>query len=82
MLIADGTYICHQKIANNEYQRKSYSGQKKTSLCKSFTLCLTDGFIADVMGSYYASDNDATLLKAILDDNYDIFSLLKKNYVS
>lgn len=27
MIICDGTYIRHQKSQNNEYQRKSYSGQ-------------------------------------------------------
>ncbi|KYN19763.1 hypothetical protein ALC57_07916, partial [Trachymyrmex cornetzi] len=28
-IICDGTYVRHQKSANNSYQRKSYSGQKK-----------------------------------------------------
>lgn len=29
LIICDGTYIFHEKSRNNEYQRKSYSGQKK-----------------------------------------------------
>ncbi|KAL6431970.1 hypothetical protein ACFW04_007420 [Cataglyphis niger] len=28
-LICDGTYVRHQKSSNNEFQRKTYSGQKK-----------------------------------------------------
>ena len=31
-LICDGTYARHQKSTNNEYQMKSYSGQKKVPL--------------------------------------------------
>ncbi|KYN04658.1 hypothetical protein ALC62_04469 [Cyphomyrmex costatus] len=37
-LICDGTYARHQKSTNNEYQRKSFSGQKKVPLCKPFTI--------------------------------------------
>ena len=33
LLICDGTYARHQKSTNNEYQRKSFSGQKKVPLC-------------------------------------------------
>ncbi|EZA60947.1 hypothetical protein X777_08159 [Ooceraea biroi] len=45
MIISDGTYCRHEKSTNNEYQRKSFSGQKKVPLCKPFTLCTTDGYI-------------------------------------
>ena len=37
-LICDGTYAGHQKSTNNEYQMKSYSGQKKVPLSKPFTI--------------------------------------------
>ena len=33
-IICDGTYTRHEKSTNNEYQRKSFSGQKKVPLCK------------------------------------------------
>ena len=36
MLICDGTYSRHQKSSNNEYQRKSYLGQKKVSLMQYY----------------------------------------------
>lgn len=42
-LIFDGTYIRHGKSSNNEYKRKSYSGQNKLPLCKPFTVCTTTG---------------------------------------
>jgi len=50
MLICDGTYARHQKSTNNEFQRKSFSGQKKVPLCKPFTICATDGYIIDMLG--------------------------------
>jgi len=55
VISCDGTYIRHEKSANNIYQRKSYSGQKKVPLCKPFTICATDGFIIDVPGPFYGN---------------------------
>ena len=52
-LICDGTYARHQKSTNNEYQRKSYSGQKKVPLCKPFTVSTTDGYVIHTLGPYY-----------------------------
>ncbi|CAD6210174.1 GSCOCG00010879001-RA-CDS, partial [Cotesia congregata] len=68
ILICDGTYARHEKSSNNEYQRKSYSGQKKVPLCKPFTICITDGYIADMLGPYYANQNDATIMRDIIDN--------------
>ena len=48
--IYDGTYLRHGKSANNAYQKKSFSGQKKTQLCKPFTICTTTGYIVDTYG--------------------------------
>lgn len=67
-LICDGTYLRHEKSANNSYQRKSYSGQKKQHLIKPFTVCCSDGFIADILGPYTANKNDATILREALED--------------
>ena len=69
ILICDGTYIRHQKSTNNEYQRKSYSGQKKVPLCKPFTICTSNGFIVDMLGPYLANKNDASILLEILKDS-------------
>lgn len=77
-LVYDGTYLKHQKSSNNEYQRRSYSGQKKTNLCKPFTICLTDGFVLDLPGPFQGTMNDATILKRVLDDREGISSLLRK----
>lgn len=63
MLICDGTYVRHQKSSNNEYQRKSFSGQKKVTLCKPFTICTTDDFVVDMLGPYIVNENNAEILK-------------------
>ena len=77
ILIADGTYAYHQKSKNNLYQRKSYSVQKNTNLCKPFTVCTTTGYIIDFFGPYLATVNDASIMKNILSEDNDFVSLLK-----
>ncbi|XP_057329865.1 uncharacterized protein LOC130670476 [Microplitis mediator] len=78
IFICDGTYIRHQKSANNEYQRKSYSGQKKVPLCKPFTICTTNGFVIDMLGPYTAHMNDAEIMRIILNDPNGLIKLLNK----
>jgi len=77
-IICDGSYIRYQKSSNNEYQRKSYSRQKKVPLCKPFTICTTNGFVIDVPGPFHVTQNDAQILKIILSDLNDLNSILKK----
>ncbi|XP_058804597.1 uncharacterized protein LOC131674731 [Phymastichus coffea] len=77
-LVGDGTYLKHQKSANNEYQRRSYSGHKKLPLCKPFTICTTDGYIVDVLGPFSAKDNDAKILEQLLTENDDLKNLMCK----
>ncbi|XP_025265235.1 uncharacterized protein LOC112638210 [Camponotus floridanus] len=77
-LICDGTYAHHQKSTNNEYQRKSFSGQKKVPLCKPFTLCTTDGYIVDMLGPYLANQNDAEILKSVIEDPNSLRKFLKE----
>lgn len=77
VLIFDGTYIRHQKSTNNEYQRKSYSGQKKAPLCKPFTICTTNGYIVDMPGPFLGTQNDADIMKIIMENN-DFRALVKK----
>lgn len=79
-LIFDGTYIRHQKSQNNEYQRKSYSGQKKVPLCKPFTICTTNGFVVNFAGPFYGTQNDATIMKLVMQES-DFQSLLRPNDV-
>ncbi|KMQ84861.1 hypothetical protein RF55_16997, partial [Lasius niger] len=77
-IICDGTYARHQKSTNNEYQRKSFSGQKKVPLCKPFTLCTTDGYIVDMLGPYLANQNDAEILKSVIEDPNSLRKFLKE----
>ena len=77
-LICDGTYARHQKSTNNEYQRKSYSGQKKVPLCKPFTICTTDGYIVEMLGPYLANQNDADILKSVFEDPNGLRTFLKE----
>lgn len=79
-LILDGTYIRHQKSTNDAFQRRSYSGQKKTHLCKAFTLCTTDGFIVDFGEPFPGTMNDASIVKEVLKDS-DLLSLLRPSDV-
>lgn len=54
-------YICHGKNINNTYQRKIYSTKKKKlPLCKPVTICTTNGYIIDIPGLFYATQNKAT----------------------
>lgn len=77
-LIFDGTYARHKKSSNNDYQRKSYSGQKKVPLCKPFTICTTDGYVVDMAGPFLANQNDAQILDIILSDPEGLSKLIKK----
>ncbi|XP_075681005.1 uncharacterized protein LOC142646305 [Dermatophagoides pteronyssinus] len=77
MIICDGTYLRHEKSSNNVYQRKSYSGQKKTSLCKPFTICATDGFVIELAGPYSATKNDADILKEVLRQPRGLSTILQ-----
>ncbi|XP_066248319.1 uncharacterized protein [Euwallacea similis] len=78
ILICDGTYARHQKSTNNEYQRRSFSGQKKVPLCKPFTICTTSGFIVDMLGPFGTNENDARILRTILEvENTGLSDLLE-----
>lgn len=79
VIICDGTYIRHQKSQNNFYQRKSFSGQKKMNLCKPFTICTTNGYIIDFAGPFYGTQNDASILKLVLQDITGLQTLLLPN---
>ena len=59
--------VIAKKSANNYFQRKSYSMQKKSHLVKPFIICTTDGLIVDVYGMFEATKNDATILTEIFE---------------
>ena len=78
-IISDGTYLYCQKSTNNTFQKKSWSVQKNASLVKPFVICATDGYIVDIFGPYPAVDNDAKILKKILQTDKDLRKLLQAN---
>ena len=61
--IWDGTYIFIQKSTNNEFQRVTYSGQKKAPLYKPMMGVLPDGYILDIIPKFPATSNDAKILR-------------------
>ena len=63
MLIFAGIYARHQESSNNEYQRQSYSGQKKVPLCKPFTIYTTTRRVLDIAGPFNMNQNDAEIIK-------------------
>ena len=77
-LICDAIYLHHEKNSKNAYQRKSYSGQKKTANCMPFNICTTDGFIVDVAGPFEATKNDAQILKYLLEVDHGLRRILQK----
>jgi hypothetical protein len=78
-VITDGTYLYCQKSSDNTFQKKSWSVQKNASLVKPFVVCATDGYIVDVYGPYPAVDNDAKILRNVLETDRDLRQLLKPN---
>ena len=81
LLIYDGTYARHQKSTNNEYQRKSFYGQKKVLLYKPFIICTTDRYEMDMLGPYPATQNDEDIMKTIIKDPNGLCKFLRTNDV-
>lgn len=66
VIVCDGTYTRIEKSQNNNFQYKSWSVQKSTSLLKPFIICCSDGYIIDCYGSFSANMNDACIFEYIL----------------
>ena len=79
VLVADGTSCKIQKSSNNEFQYRTYSMQKTTSLFKPFIICCADGYIVDCYGPFAANANDASILNYILENDEDFNKLLIPN---
>ena len=78
-LIADGTSCRLQKSYNNQFQYKTYSGQKEDSLFKPFIKCSADGYIKDCYGPFPANDNDSKILNYIIETDEDLQRILLQN---
>lgn len=57
--------------------RESRILDKKVPLCKPFTICTTDGYIVDMLGPYNVNQNDATIMRYIIDNPDGICNLLE-----
>ena len=79
IVICDSTYLRHEKSANNIYQRKSFSVQKNTPLCKPFTISTTNVFIIDLPGPFEGTFNDTQIL--VIQDPHGISTILKESDV-
>ena len=64
-IIWDGTYFYAGKASSHEFQRATYSGQKKRHLVKFMSLCLADGYCLDTLGPFFGTANDATVTNHI-----------------
>ncbi len=65
-----------QKSANHEFQRKTYSVQKKRNLIKPFLVCAADGTIIDIYGQYDAILNDAKIMERVLLEDKNLRELI------
>lgn len=67
VIICDGTYIYINKSTNYEFQKNTYTDQKKRNFVKVMMCVTCDGTIVQALGPYAASDNDAKILKSIFE---------------
>lgn len=77
-MICDGTYIYTHKSKNFEFQKKTYTDQKKRNFVKIMMCVGCDGFIFFALGPYPASLNDAKILQTIFDAS-NTFNNLRPN---
>lgn len=67
VLIFDGTYIYIDKSSNYNFQRDTYTDQKKRNFLKFMMCVASDGYIIHALGPYKARDNDAKILKCAFE---------------
>lgn len=77
IIVCDGTYTPIEKSANNDFQYKSYSSQKKDLLMKPFIICCADGYIIDCYGPFQANLNDAVIFEYILEMDQSLRRILQ-----
>lgn len=68
MLVCDATYIFVNKSRNYVHQKKTFSGQKKRNFLKAMNITTCDGTIVYIIAPFPAVQNDATILKYLLDE--------------
>lgn len=70
--IWDGTYIYVHKSSNYEFQKDTYSGQKKRIFLRPMVCVTTNGYIVDILGPFEATKNDAKCVRTILNDHPEV----------
>jgi hypothetical protein len=74
--IADGSYLNCKKSRNHVFQYDSYSKHKGTNLIKPMIVCCPDGYIVDCYGPFPARNNDASIMKDIIDGDEQFKALI------
>lgn len=75
--VFDGTYIYIDKSGNYEFQKQTFSGQKKRNFVRPMMCVTTNGYIIDVLGPFKASTNDAKCMQAILAKNAAVSRMMR-----
>ncbi|RNA36622.1 Vacuolar sorting-associated 13C [Brachionus plicatilis] len=81
VFIADGTYCYCEKSSDNQFQRSTFSVQKRRHLVKPFVICSSNGRKVDIYGPYQASLNDAEIMKIILNNDKNLMNLIESKDV-
>jgi hypothetical protein len=68
-LIWDGTYFYIGKSSSHQVNRSTYGGQKKRHYIKFMSVVHPDAYIADIIGPFEGTLNDANIAKEILETN-------------
>lgn len=71
ILVLDGTYIYIKKSGNFRFQRQSFSFHKGRPLVKPMVIVSTTGYFISVLGPYFATNNDASILNHIMKSNVE-----------
>lgn len=81
-LIFDDTHILHEKNTNSEYQRRSYSDQKKKFHCANCSLPTQQMSMSfDMYGPFCANQNNAQITKISLQDSSGLQSHETRKYL-
>lgn len=80
VIVCDGTYIFIEKSRNYAFQKSTYNDQKKSNFVKIMMCVTCDGTIIYALGPYPAVQNDASILKSIIETT-DAFDYFQENDV-
>lgn len=78
ILVCDGTYLFTNKSRNYEFQRDTYTDQKKRNFLKVMMMVASNGKIIYALEPYSARDNDAKILQMIAEST-DVFENARAN---